>query len=187
MIDAVSFSFYRRIVAVVAMVVLAAGALGGCAGVVIGGGAIGTVSSQDETPPPAPGTTTAPTPGPTTPPPSVSLPAPRPGPVLAAKLRSAPKREYPALSTLAGMTPDQVIGLLGPPRFKRRDNPAEIWQYRNKACALDLFLYRVENGAGFRVRHFETRMRGLGRGGKKITGKACFTGLLQEHENRRPG
>lgn len=125
-----------------------------------------------ETPPPAP---------------FVSPPAPRPGPVLAAKLRSAPKREYPALSTLAGMTLDQVIGLLGPPRFKRRDNPAEIWQYRNKACALDLFLYRVENGAGFRVRHFETRMRGLGRGGKKITGKACFTGLLQEHENRRTG
>ena len=140
-----------------------------------------------ETPPPAPGTTTAPTLGLTTPPPSVSPPAPRPGPALAAKLRSAPKREYPALSTLAGMTPDQVIGLLGPPRFKRRDNPAEIWQYRNKACALDLFLYRVGNSAGFRVRHFETRMRGLGRGGKKITGKACFTGLLQEHENRRPG
>ncbi|HIN20574.1 MAG TPA: hypothetical protein EYM71_01745 [Rhodospirillales bacterium] len=91
------------------------------------------------------------------------------------------------MSTLAGMPLDQVIGLLGPPRFKRRDNPAEIWQYRNKACALGLFLYRVENGAGFRVRHFETRMRGLGRGGKKITGKACFTGLLQEHENRRPG
>ena len=179
MIDAVSFSFYRRIVAVVAMVVLAAGALGGCAGVVIGGGAIGTAAYQDETPPPAPGTTT--------PPPSVSPPAPRPGPVLAAKLRSAPKREYPALSTLAGMTPDQVIGLLGPPQFKRRDNPAEIWQYRNKACALGLFLYRVGNGAGFRVLHFETRMRGLGRGGKKITGKACFTGLLQEHENRRTG
>ena len=85
------------------------------------------------------------------------------------------------------MTPDQVIGLLGPPQFKRRDNPAENWQYRNKACALGLFLYRVGNSAGFRVRHFETRMRGLGRGGKKITGKAWFTGLLQEHENRRTG
>ena len=48
MIDAVSFSFYRRIVAVVAMVVLAAGALGGCAGVVIGGGAaIGTAAYQE--------------------------------------------------------------------------------------------------------------------------------------------
>ncbi len=85
------------------------------------------------------------------------------------------------------MTPDQVIGLLGPPRFKRRDNPAEIWQYRNKACALDLFLYRVANGAAYRVRHFETRGRGLGRGRGKITAQACFAGLLQEHENRRPG
>ena len=48
MIDAVSFSFYRRIVAVVAMVVLAAGALGGCAGVVIGGGAaVGTAAYQE--------------------------------------------------------------------------------------------------------------------------------------------
>jgi osmotically-inducible protein OsmY len=46
MIDAVSF--YRRIVAVVAMVVLAAGALGGCAGVVIGGGgAVGTAAYQE--------------------------------------------------------------------------------------------------------------------------------------------
>ena len=48
MIDAVSFSFYRRIVAVVAMVVLAAGALGGCAGVIIGGGAaVGTAAYQE--------------------------------------------------------------------------------------------------------------------------------------------
>ena len=48
MIDAVSFSFYRRIVAVVAMVVLAAGALGGCAGVVIGSGAaVGTAAYQE--------------------------------------------------------------------------------------------------------------------------------------------
>lgn len=144
-----------------------------------------------ETPPPATPPTPGPTPGPTMAPPSASTPAPstgpRPGPVLAAKPPSAPKRQYPALSTLSGMTSDQVIGLLGPPRFKRRDNPAEIWQYRNKACALDLFLYRVGNGNDFRVRHFETRMRGPGGGQEKITGKACFTGLLQEHENRRRG
>ena len=48
MIYAVSFSFYRRIVAVVAMVALAAGALGSCAGVVIGGGAaVGTAAYQE--------------------------------------------------------------------------------------------------------------------------------------------
>ena len=48
MIDAVSFSFYRRIVAVVTMVVLAAGALGGCAGVVIGGGAAVSTAAYQE-------------------------------------------------------------------------------------------------------------------------------------------
>ncbi len=48
MIDAVSFSYYRRIVGVVAMVVLAAGGLSGCAGVVIGGGAaVGTAAYQE--------------------------------------------------------------------------------------------------------------------------------------------
>ena len=85
------------------------------------------------------------------------------------------------------MTPDQVIGLLGTPQFKRRDNPAEIWQYRNKACALDLFLYRAGTGASYTVRHFETRMRGRGRGQEKITAKACFSGLLRDRENHRPG
>lgn len=81
------------------------------------------------------------------------------------------------------MTPSQVIGLLGPPRFKRRDNPAQIWQYRNKVCALDLFLYRAGTGVSYTVRHFETRMRGQ----EKITAKACFSGLLRDRENRRPG
>jgi len=48
MIDDVSFSCFRRILAVVAMVVLAAGALGGCAGVVVGGGAlVGTAAYQE--------------------------------------------------------------------------------------------------------------------------------------------
>lgn len=51
MINAVSFSCCRRLVAVVGIVVLAAGvlgSLGGCAGVVIGGGAaIGTAAYQE--------------------------------------------------------------------------------------------------------------------------------------------
>ena len=48
MIDAVSFSCCRRIVGVVAMVVLVAGGLSGCAGVVIGGGAaVGTAAYQE--------------------------------------------------------------------------------------------------------------------------------------------
>lgn len=111
----------------------------------------------------------------------------QPGTALAAKPPETPKKAYPALSVLAGMATDQVIGLLGPPRFKRRDNPAEIWQYRNKACALDLFLYQAGTGAAFRVRHFETRRRDRGLGAEKNNAKACFISLLQEHETRPQG
>ncbi|MAF96136.1 MAG: hypothetical protein CMM60_10330 [Rhodospirillaceae bacterium] len=48
MIYAVSFSCFRRAATVVCVVVLAAGALGGCAGVVAGGGAVvGTAAYQE--------------------------------------------------------------------------------------------------------------------------------------------
>lgn len=42
---------------------------------------------------------------------------------------------------LKGLTPTQVTAMLGRPGFTRRDAPAEIWQYRSRACTLDLFLY----------------------------------------------
>ena len=48
MIDAVSFLFRHRIIAVVALAVLTAGGLSGCAGVVVGGGAaVGTAAYQE--------------------------------------------------------------------------------------------------------------------------------------------
>lgn len=49
-------------------------------------------------------------------------------------------------SALKGLSPVQVRSVLGKPVFTRRDAPAEIWQYRGRACTLDLFLYD-ENGA----------------------------------------
>lgn len=48
-------------------------------------------------------------------------------------------------SKLKGLSPVQVRSVLGKPVFTRRDAPAEIWQYRGRACTLDLFLYD-ENG-----------------------------------------
>lgn len=42
---------------------------------------------------------------------------------------------------LKGMNAAQLTETLGRPAFTRRDQPAEIWQYRTKACMLDLFLY----------------------------------------------
>ena len=56
---------------------------------------------------------------------------------------------------LKGLSGAQVVQVLGIPGFRRRDNPAEIWQYRARACTLDLFLYDGEGGP--RVAHFAVR------------------------------
>ena len=92
----------------------------------------------------------------------------------------APPKEYPPLSHLSGLDHDQVTGLLGTPGFKRKDDPALIWQYRSPACTLDLFLYRTGNEKPYSVLHFETRSRG----NVGVSDKDCFVGLLKAHEQR---
>ena len=59
--------------------------------------------------------------------------------------------------------PQQLLGLsgiavarrLGAPSLVRRDGPAEIWQYQETACILDVFLYT--NTDGQHVRYVELR------------------------------
>lgn len=58
-------------------------------------------------------------------------------------------------SRLKGLSPTQVRAVLGKPMFTRRDAPAEIWQYRGRACTLDLFLY--DDGADQKVAHVAVR------------------------------
>ena len=48
---------------------------------------------------------------------------------------------YPSIDTLTGQTAESIETLLGQPQFRRRDKPAELWQYRVTGCVLDLFLY----------------------------------------------
>jgi len=59
-----------------------------------------------------------------------------------ARVESVPERVYPDPETLASMDEEAVAELLGPPVFRRRDAPAEIWQYQGPTCVLDLFLYQ---------------------------------------------
>ena len=60
-------------------------------------------------------------------------------------------------SNLVGRDAREVAELLGPPHLKRRDPPAELWQYRAEPCVLDLFLYADKAGGGFTVTHMEMR------------------------------
>lgn len=70
---------------------------------------------------------------------------------------------------LKGLNPLQVRSVLGRPVFTRRDAPAEIWQYRARACTLDLFLY--DEGTGQTVAHYAVR------GSQPVNERDCFNEL----------
>jgi hypothetical protein len=82
---------------------------------------------------------------------ALAPPAPTPTPAEPAATR------VPELPVLTGLGPAELIALLGEPDFRRRDPPAELWQYRSADCVLDVFLYG--EGGSYRVVRSETRDR----------------------------
>lgn len=76
---------------------------------------------------------------------------------------------------LAGAAPARLLDLLGPPDLRRRDGPAEFWQYPAEDCVLDLFLYPGGDGA-HRVSHWEAR----GRDGAAVSARTCLARLLTD-------
>lgn len=74
---------------------------------------------------------------------------------------------------LKGLSPLQVKSVLGKPIFTRRDAPAEIWQYRSRACTLDLFLY--DEGASQTVAHYAVRSP------QPVAEKECFDELVSRN------
>ena len=95
------------------------------------------------------------------------LPSPKPLP-----------KPLPEPGAVMGLSAAAVTALLGPPDYRRRDKPAEIWQYRNDACVLDLFLYSVA-GASARVNHMDFRRLGTDRNKAGLSDRECFQGFLR--------
>jgi hypothetical protein len=81
------------------------------------------------------------------------------------------------LESFKGLSAAQVESALGAPSFRRRDPPAEIWQYRVKSCALDLFLY--DEAWGQSVAHAAVRPA---QGGAAISDRACLDEVLNRSE-----
>ncbi len=79
----------------------------------------------------------------------------------------------PRADELVGLAPAAVAAYLGPPGFKRRDNPAEIWRYAASSCFLDLFLYK--RGGGLTVAHVEAR----GKSVVKVSADDCLRDLFK--------
>jgi hypothetical protein len=102
---------------------------------------------------------------------------------------SAPDRRHTAAQTgggdvqpeqLLGLGPDQLTALLGRADFTRNDGPAEIRQFREADCVLDVFLYQDPSEGGYRVEHVETRDRGLVR----TADRTCVAALLRARRIR---
>lgn len=81
---------------------------------------------------------------------ALSVPAPEPEP------EPEPLTPVPDPATIVGYNGAALESLFGTPSFTRRDPPAELWQYRNDHCTLDLFLYEDTSGK-YSVEHLEFR------------------------------
>lgn len=102
---------------------------------------------------------------------------------------------HPSLTDLArgpqrfeGLLGKDVLAALGDPNFRRRESPAEVWQYYGPGCILDLFLYDDAPAASVgvvtdgKVAHAELR----GRPGEPIEA-ACLSRLIDQRHNQRAG
>jgi hypothetical protein len=81
---------------------------------------------------------------------------------------------------LSGLARAELTALLGAADFDRRDGPAEILQYRDGTCVLDVFLYRDSANARFRVAYVEARDSDL----RKVAGDDCLRSLRAARRNR---
>lgn len=75
---------------------------------------------------------------------------------------------------LKGLNSGQLKAVLGKPIFTRRDTPAEIWQYRGRACTLDVFLYDDKGGQS--VAHYAVRSP------QPVNEKDCFSDLTARRQ-----
>jgi len=70
-------------------------------------------------------------------------------------------------------TPATLVAELGEPRLRRRESPAEVWQYRSQACVLDFFLY--QDAQTFKVVHIEARDLSA----QSVETRSCLRGFLE--------
>lgn len=74
---------------------------------------------------------------------------------------------------LIGLGPDALTAMLGRPELIRREQPAEIWQYRAASCVFDVFLY--DQAGSRRVTYLEARDNAA----RKAPPRPCLNALLR--------
>jgi hypothetical protein len=72
-----------------------------------------------------------------------------------------------------GLPADDLEKLLGRPEMVRRDDPAEVWQYRSESCVVDLYLYPEQSS--YRVAYIEARDHAA----VSMTARSCLGSLAK--------
>ncbi len=87
----------------------------------------------------------------------------------------APARRPPP-PRLLGLAAGKLVDVFGAPTLKRRDPPAEVWQYAGRGCVLYLFLYAPPDGTAMTVAHVEASDAA----GAPMAARACARRLAAE-------
>lgn len=101
----------------------------------------------------------------------VACAAPRQPPAEPAPAPAEPAETEPAISLPAGLSPTlpdagRLLGLeprriqdvLGAPSLVRREGTAQVMQFKNGNCVLDVIFYEETPGGAFRARHLTSRL-----------------------------
>lgn len=87
---------------------------------------------------------------------------------------AALRARFPNAQSLIGLSAAETEDAFGAPAFKRKDPPAEIWQYLSDSCRLDLFLYR--KGDAVTITHLDAR--DAKKPGASAPADACLNSVL---------
>jgi hypothetical protein len=126
--------------------------------------------------------------------PSPSAPSPSaPGPSapLSSANGTAESGAAPEAGDLLGLDETALKHWFGAPSFIRRDYPAEVWQYRAKACVLELYLYPADDHMA--VTHAEALSGGASSGAAQSTGAtdaglgSCLSALAEARRKSAQG
>lgn len=86
----------------------------------------------------------------------------------------------PSSAELSGLERTELVSLLGPADFNRVDGPAEIMQYRNGACTLDVFLFKKPGGGEKQVTYVEARDGNM----QSVAGDTCLENVVRSSRPR---
>lgn len=118
---------------------------------------------------------------------STSTPSARPEIVLAALPSITTPDAGPLVPQGTPAKPERLTGLdmaalqraIGSPSQRRREGPAEVWQYQGETCVMDVFLYPKKNAPNeLSVTYVELRRQGVAQLKRPDERQRCYAEAL---------